>query len=163
MAQANARSVSRRSALAVAAAAPAAIAMASPGEPEWPEFREWYALMLEEERLYMLPNSPDTDDPASGHPAINARMRALEAAMSERRPTSSTDRAAAAVLALYWADKGGDASSPHRQRLLRLGCFAGECGAEVWAARLIEAQINEVVHNCALPGVVIWNADGVIT
>jgi hypothetical protein len=128
-------------------------------EPEWPEFRQWYALMLEEERLFKRPDAPDTDDPR--HVEISRQMRPLDEAMHTRRPRSPVNRAILAVLALYWCDKAN--VGPHQRRLLLLGCnqdLEAECFGNRQQAHLIDANVREAVEKNLLPGVVIYGDGG---
>jgi hypothetical protein len=63
---------------------------------EWPEFRQWYDLMLEKEALFGPGNTvgeSGTDDD-NRYTAVSGQIRALRAKMQARPVTSSAQEAA---------------------------------------------------------------------
>lgn len=62
---------------------PAVIASEANGS-EWPEFREWYALMLEEEAIYVARHDLTDAEQDAAIEVIWTRSKALEKAMQER-------------------------------------------------------------------------------
>lgn len=76
-------------------------------EPEWPEFRAWYALMVEEEALFRKRGNTigerGTPDDERCDELLD-QMGELYDAMVDREARTPTDEAVLAVLALYAAD-----------------------------------------------------------
>jgi hypothetical protein len=130
--------------------------MASEEEPEWPEFRQWYALMLQYEEL-LGRAEPSSDEEAD---AIQDAMNALDQTMRERRPRSFVNIAILGVLSLYWADKERGQSP---ERVLELGCdcnLDSEYFGERPQGLLIEAVVRMAVERNLLPGVKIYGEGG---
>ncbi len=158
--------MSRRSMLAAtgglaAGAIAAAPAFASHDEPEWPEFRPWYAIMLEEEQhfiqLSQIPDDelPESDELTRLHQSILERMWPLEEAMRARRPQSPSNKAIPAIVALYCSDKPFDGQYPDR-RLVLGESLDHDDAFQCAALSAIEATVRDAVENNLLPGVVIW-------
>jgi hypothetical protein len=127
-------------------------------DQEWPEFREWYALMLEEEALFgkkgnLIGEAGSDDD--NRHRSISERMHTLRDAMERRDATSPCEEAMLAVLALYECEKTAS-------RFLTIGsCNVVGADAEHYdfehriGVRLIENTIRRAVTQNILPGIAI--------
>jgi hypothetical protein len=137
-------------------------------DPEWLEFRQWYALMLEEEALFGPGNTvgePGTYDD-NRHAAVTDQMRALRAKLQARLMMSSAQEAALAIIAFYSAEKPiGCEDATGRFRFLKLGtgCRMDDEGVDFEVRvgmKLIEKAIREAVAQHLLPGVKIYGEGG---
>lgn len=134
-------------------------------EPEWPEFREWYALMLEEEALCRPGNTvgeSGTEDDSRNEVIVD-RMCELRSAMQARPATAPVHEAVLAVLALHAADRGIECVDTTGQfRFLTLGAWNSiGNGFEVRVGMmLIEKNVRQAVLQNLLPGVAIYGEGG---
>ncbi len=135
-------------------------AFASSDESLWPEFRQWYALMLQQEQIHIKWSTEELDaDDRVYNAAIDnivEEMCPLEETMRARHPRSEANRAALACLALYWLEKVRDRKNA--ERYLVLGC-ASEDPVNCFdpaATALIEATVADAVSRNLLPGIRIW-------
>ena len=128
---------------------------------EWPEFRQWYDLMLEEEALFSPGNAvgeTDTDDD-NRQAVVANQMRALLAKMQTLPMMSPAQEAALAIIAFYSAEKpiGCEDATGHF-RFLKLGtsCRMDDEGMDFEVRvgmKLIEKTIRQAVSQNLLPGI----------
>jgi hypothetical protein len=76
---------------------------------EWPEFRRWYELTMEEQRIY---DEEDCNDHDRLLDAVDAKRNPLEEAMLERVPQSATEFAMLAIIELRYAEKNKNPKHP---------------------------------------------------
>lgn len=122
-------------------------------EQEWPEFRRWYELTMEEQRIYDEEDDKDHDRLLD---AVDAERGPLENAMLARIPQSATDFAMLAVIELRYAERNRNPDF-EACRMLELGLME-----EGWrpGRHLIEGAIKNAVRQNLLPGIVIYGEPG---
>lgn len=125
---------------------------------EWPEFRDWYALTMEEERLYNLTPSPADFDAQIER--IEAQRRPLEAAMIARQPRTLTEIAMLGVVSLRWADRFAPDHGGYRALEIGTQRQPDEPIGERPQAALIEGAARLAIDFGLLPGVVIHDRRG---
>lgn len=126
-------------------------------DSEWPEFREWYALILEEERLYNVEPTPcDFDDRLN---KIHGLLIPLETAMTARQPQDMVQIAILGIVALRWSDRFKAAHSVYRS--LELGTQRPDTPiGHVPELALLEGVVRLALEQNLLPGVVVYDQTG---
>jgi hypothetical protein len=113
----------------------------------WPEFRRWYELTMEEQRIYDQENGDDHNRLLD---AIDEERKPLERAMFARQPRSLTDFAALAVVELRHAERRKDPEHDEC-RLLELGFMGPDPEHLGQGEVLIEALVKYAVTQNLLP------------
>ncbi len=114
-------------------------------DQEWPEFRRWYELTMEEQRIYAEEDECDHDRLLD---AVDAERDPLGRAMLSRTPQNLKQLAELAVIELRYADKRDDANIPWIGSL-SLGAIQGQ------GADLIAGVLKLALAQNLLPGVVL--------
>lgn len=132
------------------------IASNSTPSNEWPEFRRWYALILEEERLYNVEPTPsDFDDQLD---EIHGRLFPLENAMTARQPRDMVQIAMLGIIALRWSERFKAAHNVYRS--LELGTQTGKASGHLPETALLEGVVRLALQQNLLPGVVVYDQTG---
>lgn len=122
-------------------------------QASWPEFRRWYDLTMEEQRIY---NEEDDAEQDRLLDAVDAQRTPLQEAMLARVPRTPTDFAMLAVIELRYAEK--DKNPDYEQcRMLEL-VMMGE--GRVPGRALIEGAVKNAIRQNLLPGVMIYGEGG---
>jgi hypothetical protein len=120
---------------------------------EWPEFRRWYELILEEQRIYDKEDDKDHDRLLD---ALDSEKIPLEKAMLARVPSTPTEFAILGVIELRYAERKRNLDHDEC-RHLELGMMGDGC---VPGRVLIEAVVRNAVSENLLPGVVVYGEGG---
>lgn len=144
----------RREVLGGIAAAGGLAATSSPAaqEIDWPEFWQWYSLLLEEQRIYDEEDEADQDRLLD---AMDEKRGPLERVLLAREPKTAQHLAMLAVIELRYAEKYRDPVTDGRKFLV-LGAMETENGYSCNGAVLIESTIRMALRTGLLPGVTIY-------
>ena len=122
-------------------------------DQEWPEFRRWYELTMEEQRIYEEEDDKDHDRLLD---ALDEQRAPLEKAMLERVPGTPIEFAMLGLIELRYATKNKD---PNHDacRLLNLGMMG-----DGWLPGriLIEGAVKNAVSQNLLPVVTVYGEGG---
>ncbi|HPG89413.1 MAG TPA: hypothetical protein PLD46_07140 [Hyphomicrobium sp.] len=124
---------------------------------EWPEFRAWYALILEEERLYNI--SPTPSDLEACLDSLHARLLPLERAMTSRQPREMVHIAMLGIIALRWSARLENAHAVYRA--LELGTQRPDIPVgHLPELALLEGVVRMALDQNLLPGIVVYDRHG---
>jgi hypothetical protein len=128
------------------------------GGSEWPEFRPWHELLLEEEQLV---DQEDSDERGEKEAEIWKRSEPLETAMLSRQPRTPQQAVILSLMALREADRKGAIAV---DRLLVLGDqseLTSEYSMERMRAASIDAFLRLAISMKWVPaGVKIYGEGG---
>ncbi|WP_414462791.1 hypothetical protein [Hyphomicrobium sp. DY-1] len=111
---------------------------------EWPEFRRWYELTMEEQRIYAEEDESSHDRLLD---ALDEERGPLEQAMLSREPQNLQHLGMLAVIDLCYAEKRDDAGIPLEHHLA--------FGITKRDAHVVEGVLKLALAQSLLPGVVI--------
>jgi hypothetical protein len=122
-------------------------------DQEWPEFRRWYELTMEEQRIY---NEEDDKDHDRLLDAIDDERGPLEEAMLSRIPDTPTEFAMLGIIELRYAER--DRNPEHEEcRMLELGMMTK---GRTQGRALIQGAIKNAISRNLLPGIQIYGEGG---
>ena len=125
-------------------------------DAEWPEFREWYALTMEEESLYNVEPTPANFDEQLNQ--IDAVRIPLETAMVARQPQGIVQTAILGVIALRWAKRFKAEHGVYRS--LELGYQTAFSSGHASEFALTEGVVRLALQHDLLPGIVVYDKTG---
>ena len=125
-------------------------------DSEWPEFREWYALSMEEERLYNV--EPTPTNLVEQLDKIDAVRGPLQAAMVARQPRGIVQSAILSMIALRWSER---VKSDHGvYRSFELGYQSAFSNGHAAEFALTEGVVRLALQHDLLPGIVVYDKTG---
>ena len=124
----------------------------------WPEFQRWYALLLEEERIY---NENPAEERDRLLDAMFAERDPLESAMLARQPANMTEFAQLAVIEMRYAERYLVSGVPDC-RMLVFGSMERPEYRDGWVQgrHLIEGILRLALAENLLPGVTVHGEGG---